>query len=165
MSYNPVFLRPSVLRKIISFGLLLNMLSLPAQAAIVTNGIAIDALGQYDGSSVIDPVPTYGKTTANDAPNRLGFNGVYAGAIDQSNLRFFQTDQQNNRVLVFNLNPDGTLVDHVPDAVLGQPDFISHVAALGSSGLTNPVGLAYDEVRDYLFVSQGVGANRVTVLM
>ena len=143
--------------------LLFGVVTAPVQAAITTNGIAIDSLGQYNGESATDPMPSYTKAAANDAPNRFGFNGVYGGAIDQTNRRFFQADQQNNRVLAFDLNPDGTFVDHVPDAVLGQPNFVSNTAALGQAGLTNPVGLAFDAARGYLFVSQGVGANRVTV--
>ena len=143
--------------------LLFGVITAPVQAAITTNGIAIDSLGQYNGESISDPMPSYTKSVANDAPNRLGFNGVFGGVVDSVNDRFFQADQNNHRVLVFNLNPDGSLVDHIPDGVLGQPDFVSNSAALTQSGLTNPGGLTLDPVRGLLFVAQGISAHRISI--
>ncbi len=131
--------------------------------ASITNGEnAIDLLGQYDETSFTDPVPLYTKSGNNNAPNKFGFNTPRGIALDSVNHRLFVSDGSNNRVFVYNLNVDGTLIDHVPDNVIGQADFASNAPATTQSGLNTPQGLAYDPIGNRLFVAQS-GISRVTV--
>jgi DNA-binding beta-propeller fold protein YncE len=84
------------------------------------------------------------------------FNYPSHNAIDSINHRFFVSDAANNRVLVFNLDLNNTLVDKIPDYVLGQPNFTSFSPVSNSadlpSGMNEPHGLAYDSVGNRLFV-------------
>jgi uncharacterized protein YjiK len=131
--------------------------------AVISDGAnAIDALGQYDGTSVSAPVPSYTKGAAADGPNRVGFNNPTGSVIDTVNHRLFVSDGSNHRVLVYNLDVSNNLIDRVPDNVLGQPNFVSNTAAATQARMNNPQGLAYDSTNNRLFVAQ-IGAHRVTV--
>lgn len=132
----------------------------PAQALIANGSAAIDVLGQYDGTSLTDPVGSYTKTAANDGANKFGLNSPVGVAFDTTNHRLFAVDNANNRVLVYNLNNDDTLADRVPDFVLGQPDFVSSAAATTASGLSGPRGVAIDMTNNRLFVAD-LSNNRV----
>ncbi|MEX1997858.1 MAG: beta-propeller fold lactonase family protein [Candidatus Andersenbacteria bacterium] len=122
-------------------------------ADIITNGAnAIDALGQYD-DNLTTPGPIYTKGTGQDAPNRLGLNAPWSDpALDSVNNRLFVPDSSNNRVLVYNLNADDTLIDRIPDNVLGQANFYTNASATTQAGLSFPTGLAYDSTNQRLFV-------------
>ncbi|MGL5830613.1 MAG: beta-propeller fold lactonase family protein [Candidatus Altimarinota bacterium] len=134
-----------------------------SSGALLTNGAnAIDLLGQYDGSNIIDPQPIFTKSGRDDSANRYGFNQPQAIVLDSVNHRYFVTDYTNNRVLVYNLNVDNTFPDRIPDFVLGQPNFVSNAVAVTQAGMTTPIGLAYDSVNNRLFVAQQSG-NRVMV--
>src|SRR3989344_1292639 len=126
---------------------------------------AVDLLGQYDETSMSAPVPSYTRTTANNAPNRLGFSASYGVAYDTSNFRLFVVDQTNVRVLVYAMNSDGTFVDRVPDNVLGQPDFYSKndPSTIQQNNMKSVTGLAYDTDNNRLFVGQHNNSSRVTV--
>jgi RHS repeat-associated protein len=121
--------------------------------ASITNGEnAVNLAGQVDGSLS----PVYTKSGLNDGPNAQGLNlsGAFADeVVDASGHRLFATDPTNHRVLVFNLNPDNQLVDHTPDAVLGQTDFTSYTSAVAQNRFNSPRGLAYDPVGNRLFVA------------
>jgi DNA-binding beta-propeller fold protein YncE len=134
--------------------------------ATIDNGEpAVDLIGQY-GDDLLNPEPVYTKSGANNAPGKLGFNidPYYSSVVlDDVNHRFFVTDTQNHRVLVYDLNEDSTFPDRIPDYVLGQPNFYSNTAALTQEGMTYPRGLAYDSDNNRLFVSESTGANRVKV--
>ena len=82
--------------------------------------------------------------------------------MDSTNHRFFIADMNNNRVLVHNLNSNDTFPDRIPDYVLGQSNFYTNTAATTQSGMSSPVGLAYDAINNRLFVSQQ-GNHRVMV--
>ncbi len=138
-------------------------LIVPQSSYALTDGIlATDLLGQYDQTSFTSPVPIYTKSVANDGPNRFGFNDAEEVAIDSTNHRLFVSDYGNNRVLVYNLNSDNTFIDRVPDYVLGQSNFYTNTAALTASGMSLPLGIAYDATNNRLFVSQQL-QNRVLV--
>jgi DNA-binding beta-propeller fold protein YncE len=124
---------------------------------------AVDLLGQYDGTSYTDPVPLYTKSglnSANDGSNKFGFyfyNNYTGGmglAVDNTHHRLFVTDGQNNRVLVYALNTDGSFADRLPDNVLGQSTYFENTGAYGLQNKLNiPSGVAYDSIRDRLFVA------------
>ncbi len=123
----------------------------------LSNGMAAsDALGQYD-DSLTNPQPVYTKSAANNGPNRLGMNDSSGGgsnllSIDYNHHRLFVGDVDNNRVLVYNLDSSNRLLDHLPDYVLGQPNFYTNATGLSQTTLNSPQGLAYDNVGDHLFV-------------
>jgi DNA-binding beta-propeller fold protein YncE len=129
----------------------------------ITNGQnAADALGQYDDNST-SPGPIFTKATINNAPSYRGLNGPFVGmSLDTVGHRLFLADTGNNRVLVYNLDSTNTLLDHIPDNVLGQPDFRTVAAATTQAGMNVPIGIAYDSANKYLFVGQQT-ANRVSV--
>ena len=130
--------------------------------AAITNGEnAVNSAGQLDASLA----PTYTKNGLHDGPNAAGFNlsGAFASqAIDAVGHRLFASDPTNHRVLVFNLTSANLLVDHVPDAVLGQADFTSGAAATAQNRLNSPRGLTYDPAGSRLFVAD-YSNNRVMV--
>jgi DNA-binding beta-propeller fold protein YncE len=131
-------------------------------ASITDGENAVDGLGQYDGTSLTNPQPAYTKSTANDVPNRLGYEDPQTLALDSVHHRLFVNDATNNRIMVYNLNTDDTLLDRIPDNVLGQTSFITKTAATTQAGMNSPYGLAYDSTNNRLFVSQ-TGNHRVTV--
>ncbi|MGL5830524.1 MAG: hypothetical protein ACRCZE_00050, partial [Candidatus Altimarinota bacterium] len=127
-------------------------------AAITNNENAIDVIGQYDGS--LNPV--YTKGGQNNGPNRLGMADPLGVDVDSINHRLFVADSLNNRVLVYNLNVDDTFTDHIPDFVLGQPDFFSGARATTQAGLYAPTDVLYEEAGQRLFVAEE-GSGRVVV--
>lgn len=133
-----------------------------AQAAITNGENALDALGQYDESTSA-PLPIYTKSTIHNGPNQFGLNFPSSMVLDSGNDRLFVSDRSNNRVLVYNLNVNDTLIDRIPDNVLGQANFYSNTGANTQVGMQSPEGLAYDATNKYLFVSQSVSGSRVTV--
>jgi DNA-binding beta-propeller fold protein YncE len=131
--------------------------------AAITNGeAAVDALGQSDGTSVTDPQPVYTTARSNDLPNSWSFSDVKYSALDSVHHRYFVTDRNNRRVLVFNLDSDNQFVDKVPDYVLCQPNFYTTASAITATGCNDPTGIAYDSTTNRLFVADRNG-NRVVV--
>lgn len=133
-----------------------------ARADIQDGAPAIDLLGQYDQTDIVNPVPSYTRGARGDAPNRLGFDKVLGLAIDGVNHRLFVSDSGNHRVLVYELDSGNQLVDRIPDFVLGQSDFATNASGLSAAALNNPRGLAYDDVGGRLFV---VDSNNHRVLV
>jgi len=157
------FLR--ILSRISSIFLIMSLILflVPQPSDALTNGIlATDLLGQYNEDSYINPVPEYTKDGTNNGANRFGFDGPSGILFDFVNHRYFVSDRDNNRVLVYDLNVDDTFPDRVPDHVLGQINFYSNTAANTQSGLNLPQGLALDVANNRLFVAE-VGGNRVKV--
>jgi DNA-binding beta-propeller fold protein YncE len=129
-----------------------------AADALADGMAATDALGQFttSGSTI------FTKCGSNDSPNNRGFNLNYNVAVDTVNHRLFVADINNNRVVVYNLDANNDLVDHLPDNVLGQADFYSSATTCNSSTMSGPYALLYDNTNDYLFVADG-SHNRVLV--
>jgi DNA-binding beta-propeller fold protein YncE len=127
-------------------------------AAIANNENAVDVIGQYDGS--LNPV--YTKGGQNNGPNRLGMADPLGVDVDSVGNRLFVADSLNNRVLVYNLNADDTFIDHIPDFVLGQPDFFTGTRATTQAGLYAPTDVLYEEAGQRLFVAEE-GSGRVVV--
>jgi DNA-binding beta-propeller fold protein YncE len=140
-----------------------SLISTHAADAVTTNNMpATDLLGQYDGTSITTPIPDYTKFSANDGPNRLGMNGPEYITIDEVNHRLFVADSVNNRVLIYNLTVTNLLLDRVPDNVLGQSNFVTHIPNNTASGLSGPTGLAHDPTNNRLFVAE-YSSNRIKV--
>ncbi len=137
---------------------LLLSLSFSRTWAISNGQRASDLLGQINANNE----PVYTKGDINDGPSIYGFNGPLDVAIDTVTHRLFVTDTGNERVLVYNLNVSNTLLDRIPDNVLGQPDFFSNAPGTSANSLRNPRSIAYDPNRSRLFVSDSLN-NRVLV--
>ena len=89
--------------------------------------------------------------------NLLGPTGL---AYDSVENRLFVADQDNNRVLVFNLS---TITNGMSASfVLGQTNFTSSAAATTQIGMSSPEGLVYDSVGNRLFVGDK-NNNRVLI--
>jgi len=84
------------------------------------------------------------------------------GYTDTSNRRLFVLEPENNRVLIFNLKSDDTLIDDIPDYVLGQLDFVTFTSGTTDAKFNNPQAITYDPEDDLLFVSD-TGNNRIMV--
>jgi uncharacterized repeat protein (TIGR01451 family) len=129
---------------------------------------AVDIIGQE-----VSGVFNADQTGPNDGPTASVFDNPFDVEVDLDNDRLFVYDDENERVLIFNL-VDGELVDYEADNVLGQDVFnqnrsgtygygeysISSFAGAGSWDNLVAGGLAYDSDNDWLFVSNG---NRVSV--
>ena len=121
-------------------------------AAITDGENAVNLAGQL-GAGLS---PHYTKNGANDVPNAQGLNtsGAFADyTVDLVGHRLFASDPSNHRVLVFGLDESSELVDHLPDAVLGQTDFWSNSSAVAQNRLNSPRGLLYEAATNWLFVA------------
>lgn len=127
----------------------------------ITNGEdAVDVMGQADfttdltfGIGIISP---RGLSTPTDV------------LVDSENNRVFVADERNARVLIYNTDGDGNLLDLNADNVLGQPDLYSgynhdwdDCPSASQNNMCAPGGLAYDAQNNRLFVSDKV-YDRVT---
>jgi len=125
---------------------------------------ASDLIGQFDAT------PVYTSSfTAHDAnagqvsTNSVGVDSPTSIIADTTHQRLFVADSGNHRVLIFNTNSDGTPVDDISDAVLGQSDFITGTGGgLTSSTIGDIWGMAYDSTRDLLYVDDTAN-NRVLI--
>ena len=91
-------------------------------------------------------------------PDRIGSRGT--ALVDEERQLLFYTDGANNRVLVWDIDPERLESGMDAIAVIGQPDFDSREDRVSRSGLSGPSSLAYDPRRQALFVMDG---NRVLV--
>jgi DNA-binding beta-propeller fold protein YncE len=108
-------------------------------------------LGHVDGNGN----PIYVSGGANNGPNAEGFNLPSKIVLDPVNHRLFVAEQDNNRVLVFNLDSTNNIATTTAAYVLGQTSFTSSAGATTQNGLSNPIGLAYDSTNSRLFVADG----------
>lgn len=92
-------------------------------------------------------------------PAKIGSRGT--AAVDEERQLLFFTDPENNRVLVWDIDPEHLETGMDAMAVIGQPDLYSNEPGIGRSGLTRPSAMVYDTAREYLFV--GDGNNRLMV--
>ena len=116
----------------------------------VTAYQASDGAGHLDGT-----IMSFVRGLANDAPSASTLNNPESVAIDTVRHLLFVSEQDNHRVLVFNLSAanDFSGVDRVADFVIGQPDFGSSAAGTSATTLNAPHGLALDTVNQRLFVA------------
>jgi len=139
-----------------------NRVTLFSTSSITNGENASDLLGQYNSPGSTATV-VYTQNGYNNGPSALGLNANGNTAIDTVHHRLFAADYGNNRVLVYNLNSDNSFPDHTADYVLGQSSLQGgNAAATTQSGMSGPVGVAYDSGNDRLFVTDA-GNNRVLV--
>ncbi|MEY4723787.1 MAG: hypothetical protein RLZZ324_1300, partial [Candidatus Parcubacteria bacterium] len=122
---------------------------------------AIHVLGQTDAATGAE---VFTRGNSNDFYPYDSFNAPKDVALDTVHHRLFVADDGNTRVVVHQLSTSDTLVDLLPDAVLGKPSLYATTsgAASATSINTGVNGLAYDSVHDRLFVSEG-NSHRVLV--
>ncbi|HEY1037428.1 MAG TPA: fibronectin type III domain-containing protein [Candidatus Paceibacterota bacterium] len=131
-----------------------------ASALTITDGMnASGVIGQYGSDN---STPRYDSDQVNGGVKALGLSGPTGIFIDDVDHRLFVADLGNNRVIIHQLDANNALIDHVPDYVLGQPDFEARdaTAAVTQSSLIAPRGIAYASSTKQLFVSQ---AQRISV--
>jgi peptidoglycan hydrolase-like protein with peptidoglycan-binding domain/sugar lactone lactonase YvrE len=122
---------------------------------------ASDVIGQTDYLG--NPIYTTGSSINSTGPvNPTGFYGPYGVALDSKNHRLFTSEENNNRVLVFNLNSDNTYIDRTADYVLGQESFYLSISTTTADGLSGPRYIEYDSLHDRLFVADN-GNRRILV--
>ena len=92
-------------------------------------------------------------------PAKIGGRGTTV--VDEERQLLFFTDRENNRVLVWDIDPRHLMNGMDAMAVIGQPNLHSREPRIGRSGLTRPNAMVYDPRRKHLFV--GDGNNRVMV--
>jgi len=117
------------------------------------------------GDELIDYVPDYvlGQTTfsvGTASSTASGLSNPQGLAYDATGNRLFVAEQGGNRVKVF----DVASITNGEAAVnvLGQATFTGATATSTQSGMSAPVGLAYDATGNRLFVSEQTG-NRVKI--
>ncbi|MBP6866390.1 MAG: peptidoglycan-binding protein [Candidatus Pacebacteria bacterium] len=114
----------------------------------ITNGeAAVNVLGQPDF------------TTGVSATSATGMSGPRGMAYDSTNHRLFVAQVNSNRVGVYDVTSitDGESMVNV----LGEPDFNTTSYSITLTGMSNPVGVAYDSAHNRLFVVQS--SRRITV--
>ncbi len=74
-------------------------------------------------------------------------------AIDTVNHRFFVLDEENNRVLVYNLNASNEFIDRVADNVLGQANFYQNSFGTTNKKFNEPSSIEIDLDNSRLFVA------------
>jgi DNA-binding beta-propeller fold protein YncE len=108
----------------------------------ITNGMdAAYVLGQ----TAMDDTSTY-STTQNS------FKDPYSLTYDNQHQRLFVGDYNNNRVMIFDMSGE---VSTGMDASwqLGQPDFVTDDSRVDGSSIAEPIGFAYDNSNNRLYVS------------
>ncbi len=129
-----------------------NRVALYDAGSIANGEDAVDIMGQANlttdlafGVGIISP---------------RGLNTPSDVVVDSENNRVFVADEFNARVLIYNTDEDGDLIDSNADNVLGQPDLYTGFNydwegcySATQNSMCAPVGLAYDAQNKRLFVS------------
>ena len=119
-----------------------------------------DRLAQFPAAELVIGQPDFNSTRRGLGPNRMG--AISGRQLDGQNQRLFVSDGPNNRVLIFDVDPDRLANDPRAVAVIGQDDFESRDPGAGPSAFNRPGSIAYDPVLERLFVADN-GNNRVLV--
>ncbi|MEY4723318.1 MAG: hypothetical protein RLZZ324_831 [Candidatus Parcubacteria bacterium] len=112
----------------------------------------------FDAATLTDDEAPVGRIDAQDT----GLNSPGGTAVDSVHHRLFVADAGNNRIVEYALDANNALTSHAAEHVLGQTDLSSSATAVNASGLYIPLGVAYDDVHDQLYVSD-YGHSRVMV--
>ncbi len=120
--------------------------------------------GHYDITGALS-TSTFLNTTANGAfgVNSAGFDYLNSIALDTVNHRLFVSEENNRRILIFQLDSFNNIASRTPINVLGASDINSAgPGTTTSSTFTGTVNLAYDSDNSRLFVALG-NENRILV--
>jgi DNA-binding beta-propeller fold protein YncE len=119
---------------------------------------AVAVIGHLDDEGRPSPI----RRSPNDRANDVHFYPRDT-ALDAVDHRLFATDQYQQRILVFPLDPLNRVLDYRARWVIGQPDlFTGEMRATSARSLRTPFALAYDDVHKRLFAVDSWG-NRVLV--
>ena len=119
-----------------------------------------DRLSGFPSAELVIGQPDFNSTRRGLGPNRLG--AISGRQLDQANQRLFVSDGPNNRVLIFDVDPDRLGNDPRAVDVIGQDDLESRDAGIGPAAFNRPGSIAYDPVEERLFVADN-GNNRILV--
>ena len=92
-------------------------------------------------------------TTIDPRAGRAGIGSSGQAVVDDARQLLFFTDAANNRVLIWDIDPENLRSGQDAMAVIGQPDFNSTTPQAGAQGLLRPNFIAYDPEKQVLFVS------------
>ncbi len=101
-------------------------------------------------------------TTSSTATTASSLNSPRRIAYDSVNARLLVPDFGNNRVLVFDVATSTIVSGEAASVVLGQSSFTAATTSTTQTGMTGPIGVAYDASSTQLFVSESTN-NRVLV--
>jgi DNA-binding beta-propeller fold protein YncE len=123
-----------------------------------TGQAALGVIGHIDDEGK----PSLTRRSPNDRANNVHFYPRDT-ALDAVGHRLFATDQYQERILVFPLDPLNRVLDYRASRVIGQPDlFTGDMRATSARTVRTPFGLAYDDRHQRLFAVDSWG-NRVLV--
>ncbi len=121
-----------------------------------TGDPAIGVIGHIDDEGN----PSLTRRSPNDRANDVHFYPRDT-ALDAVDHRLFATDQYQERILVFRLDPLNRVLDYRASRVIGQPDlFTGEMRATSARTVRTPFALAYDDRHKRLFAVDSWG-NRV----
>ena len=135
-------------KKISSLLLLVPLIASASPVVAAYN--ASDVLGQPDYTSRV------ATTTAS------GLNYPFGLTLDTIHHRLFVSDCSNKRILVYGLDSNNYITNHLPTYVLGQNNFTSNVSTSTQTGNACPEMLNYDSRNDRLFFADA-NNNRVLI--
>ncbi len=121
----------------------------------------LNIISNGENASYVLGQPNFTTSTGTTTQNGL-IGPQYGLAYDHVNNRLFASDPGNSRVLVFDVTPSHMSDGMNASYVLGRPDFTTSTATTTQSGMSFPVGLAYDPVNNQLFSSE-LFNNRVSI--
>ena len=102
-------------------------------------------------------------TTSTNATTQNGFGQLRGIDYDSENKQLFIADDQNNsRVLIYNVDPDTITNGQNAVAVIGQVDFISGVTGTTQTNLSRLTGVSYDPNNNRIYVPD-LGNNRIMI--
>lgn len=134
----------------------------PAVAISTDGQSAFNVIGQ----TTINGDASFNTKTVNN-PMNIGMNSPLGAVIDSSRHLAYATDTNNNRVLVYTLNPDNSFIDYGADFIIGQPDFAQTLPNQGTGSpridsLESPTAVAVEPESGDVYVADA-GNNRVLV--
>ncbi len=117
-----------------------------------------------DGENAIKVLGQENFTDSASATTQDGMDSPYGAAYDSRSDTLFVADQQNQRVLVFDLSAgitDGMDASHV----LGQDDFTTDIEpeVASAANLSTPEGIGFDSDNHLLFVSNSNPFHRISI--
>ena len=125
--------------------------------SLVSGENATDLLGEY-GSASSTATVEWAQFNDNNSPNMLGLSSPNGVALDPVNHALYVSDPNNFRVLVYDLNPDNSIITtsggHTPSYVINT----TSNSYLYENWLGDTYGLAVDSVNNRLFVTSGENA-------
>ena len=113
----------------------------------------LDSLAPEELPEAIAVIGQPGFDTINPRAGQAGIGSAGQAIVDDERQLLFYADRANNRVMIWNIDPDALESGMDAAAVIGQPDFNSTTPQSGAQGLLQPSFLAYDQEKEVLYVS------------